>query len=366
MRGRMCAMQAFDSPRPVLAGADDGKKFAVPADAINRVLFCLSESEIKAFLEGEPLPAFPNGIDVCSISPPTDDAQWRSLLLKLRPTVIVGAWSLPTIPDDLWRALPEFRYLCYLCGSVRQKISRRFIDEGGMVTNWGDLAARTVAECALMLVLACLRRTTRYAFEMHVEKSWHGFGEPPPQSLFGRRVGIHGFGSVARALANLLAPFGCRLEFWSDGVAPEIIKSYGLLPSPGLAELFAGNDVVIEAEAWTPKTEHSVTADCLLAMKPGSVFVNVGRGCVLAPGAIEALAVRRDVSIGLDVYDVEPLPSSSPLRGENHITLLPHTAGPTLDQYRAIRLHQMLNLDTFLRGEAPAGLIDAAQYERMT
>lgn len=366
MHGRMCAMQAFGSPRPESAGADGGERFPVSADASKRVLICLSEPEMKAFWEGESLPGSREGIEVLAVSPPKEEAEWRALLLEARPSAIVGAWSLPKIPDDLWRAVPEFRYLCYLCGSVRYKISRRFIDEGGMVSNWGNLAARTVAECALMLVLACLRRTTRYAFEMHVEKCWRGFGEPPPQSLFERRVGIHGFGAVARALANLLAPFGCRIEFWSDGVAPQVMESHGLLPAPGLAELFAGNDVVIEAEALTPNTEHSVTAEHLLAMKPGSVFVNVGRGSVLAPGAIEALAARRDVAIGLDVYDVEPLPFSSPLRGENHITLLPHTAGPTLDQYRAIRLRLMQNLATFLRGETPAGLIDAAQYERMT
>lgn len=331
------------------------------------VLFCFNDKELENFWQaGQALPEAMVDARVVHAKPPASESAWFDLIKRVRPSVIVGAWSLPAIPDELWQVVPEFRYLCYLCGSIRYKISRRFIEQGGLVTNWGDLGVRTVAECALMLTLCCLRRTTRYAFEMHIERAWNGFGSPPPKSLFGRKVGIHGFGAVARALVSLLQPFGCEIRFWSNGVAASTIESYGLNAAESLERIFSDSDVVIEAEALTPETRHYVTSAHLLSMQPDSVFINVGRGPVLAPGAIEALAARLDVAIGLDVYDVEPLPADSPLRGYDHVTLLPHTAGPTLDQYDAIRQFSLANIDAYFHGKTISSVIQPDQFERMT
>lgn len=288
------------------------------------------------------------------------------ILNDLKPDVIAGAWRMPMIPEEFFEQHPTFRYLCYFCGSVRGKISRGFIEKGGLVTNWGDLAAKSVAECALTLALGSLRRTSRYALEMHVDRSWLGLGNPPPLSLAGRKVGIHGFGAVARALLPMLAPFTNKISVWSEGVPPEMIARHGVRQAKGLEALFSENEVVIEAEALNEKTAGSVSWDILRRMPSGGVFVNVGRGAVLAPGAIDSLAARGDVAIGLDVYDHEPLPASSPLRGARHVTLLPHTAGPTVDHYPLIREKALGFIADFLQGVRPAEAMTVEVYDRQT
>ncbi len=339
---------------------------AFPPVSNREILCCFSRKEIDKFWDGMQ-PSSIAGLRLNWEAPPHDAGEWLALLQELQPEVILGAWQLPRIPDEFLQSNRGFRYLCYFCGSVRAKISRSFLEQGGIVTNWGGGAARTVAECALMLVLGSLRRVTRYALDMHVKLVWRDDRcEPFPASLFGKSVGIHGFGEVARWLRILLSPFGCRIEYYSKGVPSEVYEKYGASAVESLDSLFAGNDVVIEAEALTPETRHRVDAETLGLLKPGAVFVNVGRGEVLAPGAIERLAARGDVAIGLDVYDSEPLPRNSPLRGMSHVTLLPHIAGPTVDQYAAIRLQSLESLKCYLAGKPVPHSLRPEVYDRMT
>lgn len=328
------------------------------------ILCCFSEQEIERFWDGVQAPSIA-GFGMNWVSPPACEEDWLGVLKSLRPEVILGAWKLPRIPDEFWQGCREFRYLCYFCGSVRERISRHFLEHGGIVTNWGKMAARTVAECALMLVLASLRRITRYAIVMHVERIWDR-SEPMPASLFGKSVGVHGFGAVAQQFHSLLLPFGCKIEYWSDGVPDHVYAEQNAQKATSLEALFAGNDVLIEAEALNLRNHHSVTFDILNLLKPGSVFVNVGRGKVLAPNVIEMLATKRkDILIGLDVYDSEPLPADSPLRGLQHVTLLPHTAGPTTDQYAEIRKQALGFLESYLSGKSVPGICPET-YDRMT
>lgn len=353
----------------VIAGSAAGVEVAAPAFGRKSILLCFSEEERERFWGEADFPselAERFDLGVSWLRTPLAAGEWERTLLELRPEVILGAWSLPPLAPELLARLPEFRYLCYFCGAIRAKVPREFIVAGGLVTNWGGLAALTVAECALALVLAAARRVTRYAFELHADRRWSGLGSPAPVSLHGRRVGIHGLGAVARHCLRLLRPFEVEVECWSGGVPDAVYAQAGVRKAAGLEALIARNDIVIEAEALTPKTEGSVTREMLCRMKPGSIFVNVGRGSVLARGAVEALAERGDVAIGLDVYSDYPLPADSPLLGLRHVTLTPHTAGPTLDQYADIRRQSLASLERFLSGQDLPEAIDAAAYDRMT
>lgn len=78
-------------------------------------------------------------------------------------------------------------------------MDRDLVAQGLLVSNWGELAAPSVAECALMLILCALRRVTHWPFVMHQQREWPQDRIIPSAGLFGRRVGLHGFGNVARS-----------------------------------------------------------------------------------------------------------------------------------------------------------------------
>jgi phosphoglycerate dehydrogenase-like enzyme len=105
----------------------------------------------------------------------------------------------------------------------------------------------------------------------------------------------------------------------------------------------------------------------LLRLIPeGGVFVNVGRGLVVDEAAMARVAAEGRLQVALDVYEQEPLPAESRLRGMPNVTLLPHLGGPTRDRRRDSGALALKNLRAFLRGEALESLVTLEVYDRAT
>ena len=278
----------------------------------------------------------------------------------------MSAWQTPSLNGSLTLAdLKSLRYVCYLAGSVRKLVPRELVNRGVVVTNWGNSIAPTVAECTLMLMLMALRRASHWAVAMHREAAWKS-GSPDTQSLLGRRVGIHGFGTISQALVPMLRPFTDQIQTFSPRVPDEILARHGIARSNSLEELFSTSDVVVELAAATPENFHIVKESHLRMIPEGGVFVNVGRGCVVDEAAVARVAQDGKLQIALDVYEQEPLPVDSPFRGLSNVTLLPHLGGPTRDRRRDSGALALKNLRAFLRGEPQEAVVSLDIYDRST
>ena len=227
------------------------------------IVAALSPAERSTFFPGALAAELSSFVDPGDVfDPTTPGADWAGFLVARRPHVIVSHWSTPTLPVDAPKYL---RYVAHVTGSVRKLLPRSFIERGVRVTNWGDGAAETVAESALLLTLAALRETQHWGRELHERGGWRqGFGDG--RTLFDRRVAIHGFGRIALALLTLLKPFRVSVQVYSAGVPPEFIRQHGAEPVASLAALFSsGADVLVELEALTPHTTGSVREEHLRA-----------------------------------------------------------------------------------------------------
>jgi len=332
-----------------------------------RILVVLSERERDLFFPGELGKRLSSHVpERAWIFPERLARPFGDLLRAENPNVLVGCWSLPPIDRDALDGCPALAYFCYLTGAPRTKMPRAFWERGGVASNWGNAISNTIAECALTLVLSCLRQVPRFHEEMHIDRSWRAPSSDLPRSLFNRRVGIHGFGNVARELVKLLAPFDVEIEAWSAPVPPAVFEQAGVKQAAGLRELFANNEILIDAEALTPASEGSVNESVIEALQPGAVFVNVGRGKIVDEAALARRAARGDISIGLDVYETEPLPADSPLRGLPNAVLLPHTAGPTVDRYPYCAIAALDNLEAFLAGKPLPQAFPLDMFDRST
>ncbi|MCU0792223.1 MAG: hydroxyacid dehydrogenase [Opitutaceae bacterium] len=281
------------------------------------------------------------------------------LLAQLDPEIVVTGWKTPPLPENL---PPSLRYVCHLTGTVRELVRRRHLEDGLLVTNWGGSIARVVAEGALFHVLASLRRATHWALAMHRDGAWKT-REAETASLFGRRIGIHGFGRVARELVALLAPFGARVSVCAPDVDAAAERAYGIRKVDTLEGLFADNDVVIELAPLNPETEGIVTERLLRLLRPGSVFVNTGRGRVVEEAGLVNVAREGKVFFGLDVFAVEPLAADHPLRGLPNVTLTPHLGGPTTDRRRDAGAHGVRNLRAYAAGEPLEAVVTPELYD---
>lgn len=294
-------------------------------------------------------------------------ATWPALLASLQPVVLVTAWSTPALPEA-WLNQPgcPLRFVCHVTGSVRRLVPRSFLERGGVVTNWGGSISEQVAEHALLLALGALRNAAGWADFIATHGGRNQLEQLGTRTLFGRRVGLHGFGSVARALVPLLRPFGVSLAAYSAGVPAALMREAGIAPAHSLEALFAGSEVLFECEALTPATHASVTAEVLARLPDDAVFVNVGRGQVVDEAALAREARTRRLRLALDVTCADPLTPASPLHGLPNVILSPHIGGPTGDRYRQCGIHALANLDAFARGEAPPAQISLTSYDRAT
>jgi phosphoglycerate dehydrogenase-like enzyme len=323
----------------------------------------LSPSQITAFFPGDSGTELHSLVGNALFDPSASTLNWAAFLAKHRPEVLITHWGTPAIPEE---ACEHLKYVCHVTGGVRQLMPRSYMERGMRVTNWGDGAAETVAENALLLVLATLRNTQHWGREIHDRGGWKST-DMDGRSLFDRPVAIHGFGRIARTLVALMKPFRVKVRVYSAGVPEGFIRSHGAEPYASLEALCASTpDVFVELEALTPQTKGSVQEEHLRALPRGTVFVNCGRGAVVDQPALERAAVEGWLTLGLDVFVQEPLPKDSPLRGLNNVNLTPHVSGPTPDRFPALGQHALSNVQRWLKGEPLEAELTLAAYDLST
>lgn len=163
--------------------------------------------------------------------------------------VLVAAWSLQNLPLSLLASRGgSLEYLCLMVGSPKRAITREHLEEGLLVTNWGDTVSFTVAEAALMLALAALRGLCEHQAELR-QGRWSSV-HAATRTLFGKKVGIHGFGGVARALIELLKPFQAEVSVFAQGVPEELVRQSGVRVVHRLEDLMETSTVSTFGASW--------------------------------------------------------------------------------------------------------------------
>ncbi|NBR69587.1 MAG: hydroxyacid dehydrogenase [Verrucomicrobia bacterium] len=319
--------------------------------------------KVQAKLDSLPLRQIPVPL------PLSDPAAWKALLQKHQPEALLCAWGCPPLPEDLPVGKPgQLRYVAYLAGSVKKLVPRKLIENGLLVSNWGNAISRTISECGLLLILTAMRRAGYWNVAMHRDGGWKDGMKTVTQSLFCRSIGLHGFGAIAQEMIPLLRPFDVTISAFSPSVPDTVFQKFGVTRSTSLEHLFSENDIVVELAPYTPKNHHIVTEKLLRSIRPGGAFINIGRGAVVDEAALIRVARDRtdDLQIGLDVYETEPLPKGSALRGLPNVALLPHIAGPTKDRRQDTASFAIENLQRFLQGKPLESLITLDVYDRAT
>lgn len=225
--------------------------------------------------------------------------------------------------------------------------------------------ALSVAEHALMLMLACAKRTVEADAAARKGDFRFKFSGGMIE-LSGKVLGIVGLGAIGRELARIAkAGFGMRILVWSPSADPAAIAEVGERIET-LGELLAQADVVSLHRPARPDTKHMINAQTLAAMKPGAILINTARGALIDEAALaEALKTGPIRAAGLDVFDPEPFdPANTPFVGLPNIVLAPHVAGSTEDALKATALACAEHVIAAINGERPSDLVDGSVWER--
>ena len=161
-----------------------------------------------------------------------------------------------------------------------------------------------------------------------------GWQQTVGTGLEGKRLGVVGLGHQGRRVAEIGRAFGMHVVAWSQNLDPSKAEHAGA-KAVGKEELFASADVVTVHYKLSPRSVGLVGAAELALMKPSAYLVNTSRGALVDSAALlGALRTGSIAGAALDVYDVEPLPLSSPLRTAPNVVLTPHLGYVTDESYR--------------------------------
>ena len=154
--------------------------------------------------------------------------------------------------------------------------------------------------------------------------------------LDGKRLGVVGLGHQGLWVADIGRAFGMKVVAWSQNLDPDVAKK-ARAKAVGKEELFSSSDAVTVHYKLSPRSVGLVGAAELALMKPSAYLVNTSRGPLVDSAALLA-ALRSGAIAGvvLDVYDVEPLPLSDPLRSAPNVVLTPHLGYVTEETYQAV------------------------------
>ena len=211
-------------------------------------------------------------------------------------------------------------------------------------------------------VLARLLQMWKRLPEIDALATSHQWEPTYGREVDGLTLGIAGLGAIGRQVARRARALGLsvlaqRRSARPGDTDPDVDELFG---PGGLPEVLRRSDAVVAALPETADTIDLFDAKLFAEMRPGALFVNVGRGSAVVDSAlIEALESGHLAGAAIDVARIEPLPADSPLWAAPNLLISPHSATAPAKFWS--NLHEIFrdNMSRYLRGEPLRNEVDA-------
>jgi D-3-phosphoglycerate dehydrogenase / 2-oxoglutarate reductase len=179
---------------------------------------------------------------------------------------------------------------------------------GIYVSNCPGKNAIAVAELAFALMLALDRRIVENTADLRAGK-WNKKEYSKARGLYGRTLGLLGFGNIGQEFARRAHAFGMPIVVWSrcfaaGGEEPHLPFPIAIAGSP--QELASRCDVLSVHVALTPETRGLVNQSIFDGLRPGAFFINTSRGEIVDNDALQRAVREKQIRVALDVFAVEP------------------------------------------------------------
>ena len=174
-------------------------------------------------------------------------------------------------------------------------------------------------------------------------------------------LGVIGLGGIGAEVARRGAAFGMRVVAVDPRRTEKPEAVAGLWKPDRLNDLLTSSDFVVICAPHTPETEGMIGSEQLRRMKSTVFLINVGRGAIVDLAALtEALQSGIIAGAGLDVFEIEPLPTDSALWGMPNVIITPHAANQCAGGHIEVRCLQVIvdNVRRFVAGEPLRNIVD--------
>lgn len=277
--------------------------------------------------------------------------------------VILCGWGCVKFTKEITTALPSLKIIAYVGGSLAPVLEADALQNGIVALTGNYIFAKSVAEGCLTYILCSLREIEKY-MNLVRNGSWRE-DEFYNRGLFGKRIGIVGFGEIAKNLVTLLKPFDMEILIDSRHLTEEQANAYGAKLA-SREEIFSTCDIVSLHLSLTEKTKKSIDRALLEKLKPDALFVNTARGAVVDEEALEELLANKRFYAALDTFSQEPLPKNCKLRTLDNVVILPHMGGPTIDVREYITVSFAKDFEAFQKGLPMKNQFDISSLSYMS
>jgi phosphoglycerate dehydrogenase-like enzyme len=282
--------------------------------------------------------------------------------------IVVGEF----IGEDLIKKFKNLRIISRMGIGVDHIDVNAATKYGVVVANCPNFCVIEVADHIMALLLACnrklftwdklFRRCTQSddAFN-EIEKQIINY---PPMRIYGKKLGLVGFGNISRAVCLRAKGFGLELWSYDPFVGEEVFSQYGV-KKVGIKDLFRNCDFISISIPYTKDTYHLINKDLFRLMKPNATFINTARGEVVEEkDLIEALKEKWFAGAAVDVFEYIKVYGSdlkkiqSPYFELDNVILTPHIAACSAEALDDVRSQSAENVFKVLNGYWPNNYVN--------
>ncbi|HKY08280.1 MAG TPA: D-2-hydroxyacid dehydrogenase family protein [Candidatus Binatia bacterium] len=250
--------------------------------------------------------------------------------------------------DKEYSQLPNLRFIAQTGRTSRHLDLANATKRGVAIAGTPADNGMSTMELTIALILALLRKIPQVNLRMR-EEIWPAI---PGNTLAGKTVGVFGFGRIGKEVARIMKAFGeSRVIAYSPSLTPERASEVGAECVP-FETLLKESDILTVHVQSTPQTRGIIGSKEFALMKRGALLVNTARGAIVSEAAmIQALESGKLGGVGLDVYDIEPLPMDHPLRRFDNAILMSHRGYATVEILTERYNQAITNLVNYIDGK---------------
>ena len=187
--------------------------------------------------------------------------------------------------------------------------------------------SKPVAEIALGMTLSLLRNIHNAHLDFVKGREKYGLESNLKASLLSeKKIGLLGFGDLARSLYPLLLPFTKDINVYDPWISKKKIKQFGF-NSMSLNQMFKKCEIIYVLAAVTTKNKNLIDKKLLNKMKPNSLFVLMSRAAVVNFKDLIKRVKKGDLLFATDVFPKEPVTKNDPIRKVKNVLFSAHRAG---------------------------------------
>lgn len=217
----------------------------------------------------------------------------------------------------------------------------------------GAAFADVVAESALGMVIDLARGITRADRDFRSGTEAYGLeGNIGAFSIFGERLGLIGFGDLARAFLRLVAPFGCDIAVYDPWVPDYVLQRHGVKAAT-LETILSSSRVILVFAGVTSENQGFIGRRELAMIRSDAIFLLMSRAAVVDFPAFVDLVREGRFRAATDVFPVEPVAKDDPVRGVENLLLSAHRTGGMPAALFEIGRQAVADMELILKGLPP-------------